>query len=373
MKPVKDGTSMDDNTTAAGWFVRLRSDRARAETDAAFLAWLRLSPEHEADYSLCEFTEVLTRELADDPELEPHLAECRELARRHRHPPGQRPRAGLRGALSRPRAFAAAVVCAGVLGVAAMLHFDDPTYATAVGEQRTIQLPDGSQLALNTDTSLSVDYSSKQRRIHLDRGEAFFTVARDPLRQFVVLAGDGVARAVGTSFGVAIRDDEVKVSVLEGTVEVDVPVQIPGAGMELQQAKTLSGGEAVKYWSSGAIAQVEEADTRRINAWREGKLAFDGMRLVDVVNEHNRYTARKIVLGSDDIKNMAVSGMFAIGDTDALIFLLEHSLGLEAIRQFNVIVLTRPSLLRPADAEHDAPTRQATPPVDGNRPDANRA
>lgn len=84
---------------------------------------------------------------------------------------------------------------------------------------------------------------------------------------------------------------------------------------------------------------METAKASRINAWREGKLYFENLNLEDAVIEHNRYTQKKIVIGSEDIRFLKINGVFEIGDTNPLLFLLEGSLGLKSVKQSNVIVL----------------------------------
>ncbi|MCG8696066.1 MAG: FecR domain-containing protein, partial [Minwuiales bacterium] len=91
---------------------------------------------------------------------------------------------------------------------------------TKESEHRSIELEDGSTIALGAASSLSVNYSGKRRTVVLEAGEALFEVAKDPNRPFVVLAGNGTITAVGTAFNVRRDADRVVVTVTEGEVEV---------------------------------------------------------------------------------------------------------------------------------------------------------
>ena len=92
-------------------------------------------------------------------------------------------------------------------------------YFTRVGETETIDLDDGSTIVANTDSRLSVEYSETERRVTLDRGEAYFDVEPDPNRVFSVIAGDTTVRAVGTAFSVLRDGATIEVLVSEGAVE----------------------------------------------------------------------------------------------------------------------------------------------------------
>src|SRR3546814_1649845 len=96
----------------------------------------------------------------------------------------------------------------------------DQQIQTAVGEIRRVPLSDGSLAAVNTQTSLDVTMKPQVREIALNDGEAWFQVAKDRARPFVVEVGDVRVRAVGTAFGVKRTAGGVDVQVTEGVVEV---------------------------------------------------------------------------------------------------------------------------------------------------------
>jgi ferric-dicitrate binding protein FerR (iron transport regulator) len=285
----------------------------------------------------------LTKALSEEPDFRQYIAECRNLAVEYKG--NNRERVPV---LFRHVAFQTGFAI--TIAIVIAIYFNMPDiYETSVGEQRTIVLSDKSKVILNTDTIVKVDYDEQSRLIWMDKGEAYFVVSPDKQRPFKVFAGNGSVRAVGTAFSVGIKGNEVNVTVLEGSVDVVAQVESATTGTPVSGTK-LKIGESVRYWSNGVIANVEEAQTTRINAWRQGKLQFRDLPLVDAIAEHNRYTQQKIVIGSEDIRFLTVNGVFEIGDTNSLLFLLEASLGLKSVKQSNVIVLLPQNKLYAADS-----------------------
>jgi transmembrane sensor len=331
------------------WFVKLRAEPVTAETDQAFKAWLDQDPVNELEFWRCEVAIELARELQDDPELQPYVEECAELAANYRRRKTGGERHALRRSWSRPVLLAASIAVAAV--IAFLINFP-AGYETAIGEQRTVILPDQTSVTLNTNTKITVDYSEHVRRVRLKQGEAFFSVKPNKDRPFEVLAGAGVVRAVGTAFNVTKKGAEITVAVLEGSVEVTPARREQQQSVVNAPPPRLTVGESVTYWENGAIAQVVNADTQRIQAWRQGKLEFNALRLADAIAEHNRYARQKIVIGSDELKSLLVSGVFRIGDTESFLFLLENSLGLQTVNQADVIVLLSKKKLKGADGNN---------------------
>ena len=239
-----------------------------------------------------------------------------------------------RGAL----AMAAGVLLAiGAVG-ATYSYFAIPHYATRIGEQRDVLLPDGSRVTLNTDTSLTVRYSKGRRSIELTRGEALFSVKPDSQRPFDVTAGGILARALGTEFNVDLRQSNVTVSVLEGAVQVaDGELQ---AGLSTV-APALAKGEAIEIRSGDRQVISEKADVRRIDAWRMRRLEFSDSPLRTAVEEFNRYSRTRVVIGSPELETVRVSGVFQIGDTDGFLYSLKEALRVQAIESKEEVTLVR--------------------------------
>jgi transmembrane sensor len=317
--------SSEIEAAAARWVVRLRDEPSK-QTEIELDRWLAQSAEHRGAYMRCEVALAMTRELADDPAFKDDLeVVARIAAKEAQEREAQRRRFGSAKPLWIGLAAAAALAAIVIATVFVGRAPDIQEYVTAVGEQRTVTLADRSVLTLNTDTALSVRLSDKERRIDLHRGEAFFSVSHDPSRAFEVWAAGGKVRAVGTQFGVVVQRDAVTVSVLEGAVVVST-----GAGGS--ETPRVAANESVRY-AGNRIGAVETTDLRRINAWREGKVEFDDVSLADAIADFNRYTDRKVVLGSAEIGGQQVTGSLRIGDGESLEFLLRESLGLRIVER----------------------------------------
>ncbi|MFC4313156.1 FecR family protein [Steroidobacter flavus] len=318
---------------AARWFVRLHDHPVSRDTEIEFDAWLDQAAEHREAYMRCELALAMTRGLTTEAELQADIDVVAAIAAREAA--AQERSRRFREKRSIWLSAAATVLLMVATGAYFFTHrIDTQIYQTQVGEQRRVVLADHSTVTLNTDTVLTVKLSDKSRRIEMQRGEAFFSVAHDTSRPFEVIAAGGLVRAVGTEFGVEIKRDDVTVSVLEGAVVVLPKQSDPVSGLP-----HLTANMAVSYRGGGAIGAVQTADVRRITAWREGKLVFDQVPLADAIAEFNRYSPRKVQVGSVIIGSRPVSGVLQIGDMSSLRFLLQESLGLKLVDQGDTLLL----------------------------------
>ena len=199
------------------------------------------------------------------------------------------------------------------------------TYATEVGEQRLTQLEDGSRVRLNTDTKLKVHFDREGRRIELIRGQAFFDVAHDPKRPFVVEAEGAQAHALGTRFDVRRHAAALRVVVLQGEVAVRKGEASPAIVVRPNQAVTVS---------ASGVAPPRQIDAQEEAGWTSGRLTFRGVPLRAAVEEVNRYSEQKIVLQAPgDLADETVSGQFEAGDTATFLAALEAVLNLRVVRR----------------------------------------
>ena len=207
-------------------------------------------------------------------------------------------------------------------------------YTTEVGEQSSVVLSDGSELTLNTDTRLSVDYTATERRVMLQSGEIFVQVMADTNRPFNVYVSDRVVQAVGTAFNVEyVRQGEVEVIVTDGTVAIRKEVRPdPSAGparSRIEPGEVLTPvrrGEVYRFSGNSDVPQPIEADalTSRL-AWRSGNLVFHGETLAQAIREIERYTDAEIVIADDRLNDILVAGVFRAGDIDGLLRTLENN------------------------------------------------
>lgn len=213
-----------------------------------------------------------------------------------------------------------ASVAAGIVACLLLIAFEAPRlgpvaglysdYATAVGERREITLPDGSEVFLNTASALSVNYSPERRTVRLAAGEAVFRVAKNPARPFVVEAGNGTARAVGTVYDVRLRDKGAEVEVLEGVVAVK-----SGHGPD---AINVHAGLKTRYGADGKV-EIPVARDPADTAWQRGKLIFNRQPLSRVIAEVQRYRKDRIVLANRNLANLEVTGVFRLDQLDDLL------------------------------------------------------
>lgn len=219
-------------------------------------------------------------------------------------------------------------------------------YTASIGEQKTVNLPDGSEVILNTDTQIEVLYSENLRNIRLIRGEALFDVAKNKDRPFQVYAGTGIVRAVGTAFAVHLRKSKVEVTVTEGRVElssfVDAIEEVSSHVLESSQSLPLAildaGQTAIFNETIEILEAVEPAVIEAKLAWKTGNLAFDGETLEEVIQDVGRYTDLEFVISDPSVRELKVVGYFQTNDIETLLIAIEFSLGIQADRSDNGIV-----------------------------------
>jgi transmembrane sensor len=214
---------------------------------------------------------------------------------------------------------AAAAACAAVV---VGRRVGSVRYATALGEIRRVPLADGSMAAINTSTSLGVALRPEVRRVKLDRGEAWFQVAKEADRPFVVESGPVRVRAVGTAFSVRRRDDGSDVLVTEGVVEVWSQAS-PDSRLRLKAGERTFVSDAA---GAAPPAAAGPAIARNL-AWREGQIILEGELLVDAVAEFNRYNERKIVIADPSLQGERLVGWFRTNDPEGFARAAAASLG----------------------------------------------
>ena len=315
-----DGLSVKDTATA--WFVRLRDEAVSDSDRGAFEAWRAAAPAHAEAYR----------------EIERLWTGLDRIDRRAdgRNGGGSTWAAmtgpaspGRRRALRRLAAAASVAVVAGVgaYGLTGPGLLAD--HRTGPGEQREIVLADGSTAHLNTATALSVDVTADSRRVTLHAGEAYFQVARDAARPFIVDAAIGRVEALGTAFSVRHMADGIEVVVTERKVAVS------DRG---QGSAVVAAGQRVRVTDAG-LGAITEADAAMALAWRRGRLVFDNRPLGDVLGELERYRRGRIVILDSAAEALHVTGSFAIADTDATLETIGRTLPVRLRRLSGLLIL----------------------------------
>jgi transmembrane sensor len=304
---------------AAEWFTRMLNTSIENEALAAFAVW-RQNPDNLAAYNRMEDISRLALSLQDDPDLRA----VAHAARNRRTPPPAWYRNIFTGSRQR---WAVGIAIGGLVAASAVVwRMTAPTYETTVGRQIVAQLPDGSRVRLNTDTALNVRFENGVRRVELARGQAFFDVAHDAAHPFIVVAGDTEVRAIGTRFDVRREDGGAKVILAEGKVAVTER----GAR---SSAWTLVPGQTVTTGKAIAPQVLSVTDITVATGWTDGRLKFRATPLDEAVEEVNRYSRDKIILGADVPTDTRVNGDFAIGKPSDFITAMTTLYGLKSERR----------------------------------------
>ena len=194
------------------------------------------------------------------------------------------------------------------------------SYTTAFGEQKTVTLPDGTEVHMNVSTELVLHYQTHRRQLTLLKGEATFAVQSDKNRPFIVDAGQAQVEVTGTVFNVRRHaQGNVEVAVTEGSVQVS-----SGPWWNRQQASLTPGmlaqGSEEQAWS------VQRTDVAARTAWRQGKVVFRDQTLDEVVQEMNRYLPEPIELMDEKLKRLRMAGVFNIEDAQGFLLALQEQL-----------------------------------------------
>ena len=290
---------------AVAWVIRLQSHRLLPEERRAFDDWYARSPVHAQMFQLVSV-------LWDDPDL--------RAAAVHAAKTSSSIYSSFRlAALRRWAPHAAALAVSAVLLVLAALYFDVETrlqadYLTAVGERRTIELPDQSRMMLNTQSAVALSFNGTSRQIRLLKGEALFQVRHDPDRPFVVESAQSSTRAVGTAFVVRADAGRDHVTVLEGIVEVSAAGSA-GAQVRVSASSQIQAG-------AGRVSQPYSVDLPTASAWVRGRLVVDGVPLAQVLDEVRRYYPGRIVLWNPRAGDIQVTGTYDMDNPSDVLSLL---------------------------------------------------
>ncbi len=243
-------------------------------------------------------------------------------------------------ATRRPLAYASAFV--GSLAVAASFfavfilgQFSLPNgtaeLVSPIGEVKVHELADASTVHLNTNTSLNIDYDADDRSLSLISGEAYFSVAKDPNRPFVVHTDGATVKALGTEFLVHNRGaGKIRVSVYESSVEVFHP-QYLSTAVVLEEGDFLEFGPDILNPSVASLAEGEQP------SWRENRLIFNNATLIEVAEILGEYHRGKIMIG-EEVQNVRISGVFHDIDAARILSDIADAQGLSSLKLANHVI-----------------------------------
>lgn len=325
--PTREGSAAQIEQQAADWLAR-RSNGSWSATDQAHLTpWLDSATAHKVAFLRLEAAWTQANRLkslgiASRPARAPRRrGRWRRLWNRHR-------------VLS----LAAAVVLVMTLGV--LGYFGLPggsSFRTPVGAVAAVPMSDGSQVTLNTDSQIQISVTEQERRVSLGRGEAFFEVAKDPKRPFVVVAGHCRVVAVGTQFSVWREADEVRVVVTEGRVRVERDNAPAGDDptAEIAAGSVAHAGDAGVLVEHRRLGEVEET-----LGWRGGFLFFHDIPLSEAIAEFNRYNRARIVIDTPGIGAIRITGSFRSTNVSGFVHLLRDGFSINVEQRGEQFILT---------------------------------
>ncbi|MHC8354398.1 FecR family protein [Pseudomonas sp. LB3P81] len=292
---------------AAHWCMRLHACDCTEQERQAFEQWRDADPLHAFEYEAM-------LEIWDIAEDLPRLETVVPIARAKPATPW--------------RTFGiAAAVCALALPLAAWSGWslgllpNSYQHFEASNAIRQVTLSDGSQVELNLGTELTFSNYKDQRRVTLDKGEAFFSVSHDTTHPFVVKAAEGRIRVTGTQFNVWMYEDQVRVNLIEGSVLVTSNDELPGDGLRLEpsmQARYKHGDFTPQ------ISQTYANDTSL--AWRHGKLVLDDLALSEALPLINRYLTNPLMVADNSTGAIRLGGIYNIKELNNLVATLPRVL-----------------------------------------------
>jgi len=299
----------NSHDSAIFWWVRKKAGPLSRDDQAAFDAWLAADAAHQA--ALDEIAEMWV----DLTSLRPAPAR------------GSAP--GLR------RSWLIGAVALGSAAFALYVTYDDITiflrsdFYAGTGETKRVTLADRSHVELDARSAIAVHYDPGQRRVSLLQGEAWFEVAPDPARPFVVEASGGTVTALGTSFDVDVRNSRAHVTVAQHKVAVE------SSGKSVIVAE----GQQTTFGAHSGPEPPSPVNAARATAWRRGKLFFDNTPLGDVVARLGRYHRGQVYVLDPNLRARRVNGVFGTLDPLAAIGEIEASLGVHATYLTRYLVL----------------------------------
>ncbi|MEN2398009.1 FecR family protein [Pseudomonas halotolerans] len=303
----RSGPSQQVVRQAINWVLRLRNHAANPALRQQCEVWRAAHHEHELAWQRVQsLHSELTSNLRAVPGAHVALDTLENSAQR----------LGRRQALKLLSGVA-------LIGSAAWLGKDlgwqpwNADFATATGEHRGFQLPDGTRLELNTDSAADLDYTTEHRLISLTRGEIMLTCGHDPERPLLVRSQHGLFEGLDGRFVVRQDNACTRLSVTRGTVAIRS--HRGGDGTAL----LVSAGQS--YLISSSTATLTPPLDMDVGAWADGLLVTRNMRLEDFLNEVGRYRQGYLKCAAS-IADLRLSGVFRLEDTDKLLAVLPRTL-----------------------------------------------
>lgn len=316
---VSQHQPQDHMDEAIAWHARLASEDVSERDLTDFSVWLDTCAENRKAYdSVCAF------DMSLQDSVESFAGEREDHLRRTVHPLTGRRSVRLTIAAA-GAALAAASLALYIAGPFQTGSNFATAYATRIGEQKVINLEDGSKVELAAASRLTFSQDNAERHAALEQGEALFHVAKDKDHPFIVAVGNLAVRVVGTVFDIHSSTDGASVAVLEGHVQV-------GPRNNIDSGVPLARGDKLTYSKARGTVVLSRIDPAKAAAWREGYLVYDNAPLSQVVADLNRYFANPIVLGDDSLSTLKFSGVLRVDHEQTVLVRLQEFLPLTATK-----------------------------------------
>lgn len=340
---------------AADWFVMLREQTPSARDREAFSAWLLDSPIHVHEYLAIA---QLYGNLANiDPDNEIDIESLLPAKTENSNVLSLKDSTAINAnediqvtdKRSHVTYAVAAIIAVIITAFASVIlinqDWQQQHIVTAVGEQRSIALDDGSIIEINTQSKLTVQMDKETRVVRLINGEAYFDVETDHNRPFIVDTGDAHVKVLGTKFNIYKQAGNTVVTVLDGKVTVIPKYNLSQDILALDTNKEdfnrpveLAVGEQVQIGPQRVPIEKVSVNVRKVTAWQDRRLIFEGQTLKEIVDEFNRYNSNQIEVIDSELAGLELSGAFESNDPDSLIEFLK--------RNNSIKVIVRPKGLR---------------------------
>lgn len=321
----------DIEHAAATWAMRRQEPGWSAAEQHELDRWLEASVAHKAalwrlEYGYSQLDRLSVLAGSDNPRSPPPTARWRSAWRA-----ASRPMKAWPHSMFMAVSLAVIFVVGYSLIIAPMQSAEVIQGTTKFGQIGALRLPDGSHIDLNTNTDMRIAQSPTERALWLDKGEAYFEIAHERKRPFVIHAGPSTITVLGTKFVVRRNDSTVTVSVVDGLVRLT-----PATGVNSGSATIARGDIAIVDGNSMRITANELDQIKRGMAWRYGKVVFDDTRLADAAAQFNRYNVRRLIVAGK-AADLRIGGSFRLGNADGFARLLERVYGLQVTFSENAI------------------------------------
>jgi transmembrane sensor len=315
---------------AADWLVRLHDAPTDEVLAVAWLQWCEEDPRNLREFRSAQSVWHAANPSAPQLPLPEPMLDA---------PPLVGPSINRRAWLG----LAATVAVAVGVGTSVYLRSDDDellqSYSTPIAGAGSSVLPDGSRVELGADSRITTRFTAKQRTISVDFGEAFFLVAKDPTRPFLVDAGDMKVTAVGTAFNVRRNHDRVVIAVSEGRVQLDNNSQSTDTTAQPTSTTPLIAGQQAVYSHDSRTMTIAEIKAADVASWRNGVLKYMHEPLGSVAQDLSRYQSKRIIISDARLSAMPFTGTVFSARIDEALNALESVFPLEVKERTDTIEL----------------------------------